>query len=201
MSNEGHGICVFILVLIILGNISLAIENNESRILSIPKKEFTKIMRGIISTSNDSANRDPGFPSGTLDPSGDALAEIQSSHTSVQRGPRRGRDGNISENIMKGSNRKQDNQRIRALSNAALQNRPNRKDVKRSSSDDESEDDLFDGQNVKKDSFFFLQRSMEVREEGVRNSFKQARDADRGHSGSDGNTMSNDRFIRSSVYR
>ena len=204
MSNEGHGICVFILALIVLGNISLAIENNESRIISIPKREFTKIIRGIISSSTDSANQGPGSGTGTADPSGDSLAETQSSRTYVQRGHPRGRDGNLTE-MARG--RKQSNQPIRALNNAAMRGRPNRKDVtKRSTSDDEiSEDDLFDGKNVKKDSFFFLQRSMEVREEGVRNSLKHARDVDAGMGGGGGggdrNTVSNVRFIRSSGYR
>ena len=52
MTKEGHAACLFFLIILIIGNISLAIENNESRIFSISKKEFLNVLQGIIFSSN-----------------------------------------------------------------------------------------------------------------------------------------------------
>jgi membrane-associated phospholipid phosphatase len=63
MTKLGHAVCLGSLALIVLGNLALAIENNESRLLFIPKKEFLTVLSGIISSSNETERKEIGSES------------------------------------------------------------------------------------------------------------------------------------------
>ena len=146
MTKEGHGACLFALSIITIGNIALAIENNESRIISIPKKEFLSVLRGIINSSNESA-RD---------------AENYTDTNNINKGDEF--TGKLTSKMMKSMA----NKRVRAVIQSPrgpwTKKSQNSKDSSRYISEyDEVEEDLFEGKNVKKDSFYYLQRNMELR--------------------------------------
>lgn len=54
MKHFTHGACMAIALLIIGANVMLAMENNDSRLLHIPKKEFTRVMVEILDGSSAS---------------------------------------------------------------------------------------------------------------------------------------------------
>ena len=56
MTHHGHGIWVGFVVLAAVGNFALNAENNDSRIMYIPKKQFLGVIAGIIDQSGESAS-------------------------------------------------------------------------------------------------------------------------------------------------
>jgi len=149
MTKEGHGICLGFLSFLVVGNVAIAIENNESRLLSIPKQEFIRVISGIISNSNETSKKEYGTDE--IDPS---------------------EDYNTSTDRLRTDTRKVERFRALAQSPRTIATKKQQVSSARSTNyddnDDDDEEDLFDGKNVKKDSFYFLQRSMEVREDEYR---------------------------------
>lgn len=150
LTKEVHGVGLGFLSFLLIGNVALAVENNESRLLSIPKQEFIRVISGIISNSNETSKKEYGTDQ--IDPSEDY-------RTSTDR--------------LKSDTRKVE--RFRALAQSPRTTATKKQQVSsaRSSNynnndNDDDDEDLFDGKNVKKDSFYFLQRSMEVREDKYR---------------------------------
>lgn len=56
MTKHDHGICVVFIIVCGVANAALAMENNDSRLLHVPKKEFIRVMSEIVSgTGNPDA--------------------------------------------------------------------------------------------------------------------------------------------------
>jgi hypothetical protein len=53
MSKHQHGVCIIVVCLGAVCNLALSIENNESRLVHLPKEEFIKVMSEIISGGAD----------------------------------------------------------------------------------------------------------------------------------------------------
>lgn len=49
MTHHQHTVCVVIVVLGVLCNFALNVENNESRLVHLPREEFVKVMSDILS--------------------------------------------------------------------------------------------------------------------------------------------------------
>ena len=151
MTKEGHAACLFFFIILIIGNISLAIENNESRILSISKREFLRVLQDIIFSSNfENINES------TSTQKYEVTDNINSKSTKNSKTKRMKADvvnkNNFKDMINKIEKRK--------VNSRYFSNNQNDDDE-----DDKEDEDLFNGGNVKKDSFFFLQRNLELRKE------------------------------------
>ena len=48
LSKHDHGVCVTFVIVCVICNVALSMENNDSRILAVPKSEFLKVMREIV---------------------------------------------------------------------------------------------------------------------------------------------------------
>ena len=150
MTKEGHAACLFFLIILIIGNISLAIENNESRIFSISKKEFLNVLQGIIFSSNfeninESTTLNKNENTGNIDSKTVKKPKVIQIKANF--------DNKInSKNMMNKIERRK------------LHRRYNNNYHDDEDEEDE-EEDLFNGKNVRKDSFFFLQRNLELRKE------------------------------------
>lgn len=49
MSKHDHGVCVVFMLVCGIANLAISMENNDSRLLHIPKKEFVRVMSEIVS--------------------------------------------------------------------------------------------------------------------------------------------------------
>lgn len=55
ISHHAHGTCVAVVVVGVLCSFALAMEDNTSRLLYIPKSEFIQVIRGILFPDNEEA--------------------------------------------------------------------------------------------------------------------------------------------------
>ena len=56
MSAHDHGVCVVFVLVCGLANVALSMENNDSRLVSVPKQEFVRVMSEIASGSEAGIN-------------------------------------------------------------------------------------------------------------------------------------------------
>jgi hypothetical protein len=56
MSDFDHGVCVVFVLVCGLANLGLAMENNDSRLMSVPKEEFVRVMTEIVSSGERGLN-------------------------------------------------------------------------------------------------------------------------------------------------
>lgn len=152
MTKHQHGVCVVFVLLGLLCNFALNVENNDSRLLHLPKEEFIRVMSDIIGggdkntpstveqSSEDGEFYDP------MDPTGGTLSQQQSQRSSrssyrtvMEESPRTA----ATKQAQTGSGLSMSD------TNAALGSAQRSK-------------------RVKSDSLYFLQRSMEQREKVYR---------------------------------
>ena len=150
MTKEGHAACLFFFIILIIGNISLAIENNESRILSISKRDFLTVLQDII-FSSDFEN----INESTSTQKHEFTVDINSKSTKNSKTRRM--KAEVHKNNLKDMINKIEKRKVNSRYYSYNQNDDDE--------DDKEDDDLFNGRNVKKDSFFFLQRNLELRKE------------------------------------
>lgn len=154
MSFHQHGVCVMVIVLGVLCNFALNLENNESRLMQIPREEFVRVMSDIISggdknasssvdvsTTDDEAFYDP------MDPTGEN-GYLQSHRTSSTN-----RSSVIGETPRTTATKQAQTRASPAA--GAFANINNTGVLRRN-------------RRVKSDSLYFLQRSMETRESAYR---------------------------------
>lgn len=129
-----HLWCTFIAVMCFLVHFGLTAENNDSRLLYIPKKEFVRVIGGIINNTStqDQSEATTGGASRRGGPDGDNLRSSQDGSIRVTETPR--------------------STAVRKLMEIAAE--------KLRKGDAERE--------VKHDSFYYLQQTLERREEEVR---------------------------------
>jgi hypothetical protein len=64
MNHHDHGFCVGVVVLMIIVGLGLNMENNQSYLMYIPRKEFTRVISDIVSgggrgiSTNDAGNEE-----------------------------------------------------------------------------------------------------------------------------------------------
>jgi hypothetical protein len=64
MSHDDHGFCVGAVALLIIVGLGLNMENNQSYLMYVPRKEFTRVISDIVSgggratSSNDAGNEE-----------------------------------------------------------------------------------------------------------------------------------------------
>lgn len=56
MNHHEHGVCLAIVLFGVAANFGLSMENNDSRLLHIPKSEFVRVMSEIISGGSKQGN-------------------------------------------------------------------------------------------------------------------------------------------------
>lgn len=128
MSHGHHWACVAYAIIPIMLNFALSMENNDSRLLNIPKQEFIRVLRDIISNSEDSNVDDTivGEYNGEL-----RRREVRS-------------DGNRSRETPRSA-------AIRKLANMNTERMRQKGRIE-----------------VKRDSFYFLQKTLESRNEEIK---------------------------------
>jgi len=156
MSHHQHGVCVMVIVLGVLCNFALNLENNESRLVQIPREEFIRVMSNIISggdntmssTVDVSTTDEEGFYD-PMDPSGEGnfLPTFRSASTN--------RSSVIGETPRTAATKQAQQARASAASGVYYGNNGQANVIKRN-------------RRVKSDSLYFLQRSMESRESAYR---------------------------------
>jgi len=132
MHKNQHYTCIAIAIAAFLANLGLAIENNESRISYIPKKEFLRVLVDIINGSNEAS-----AATERVEDVDEAEAEAEASFhdTRAPSAPT--------------TNKLPLTPRAAALRRAKLSEVPTRYTT---------------GKRPKRDSFYFLQKSLEDRE-------------------------------------
>jgi hypothetical protein len=152
MTHHQHGVCVVFICLGVLCHLALCIENNDSRLVHLPKEEFIKVMSEIVSggdkntttvaepsSSEDGEFYDPVDPSGLMSQPSTQRSTKSSYRTVNEETPRttatREAQNNPGNGLSMGEN------------NPALGKRAKR---------------------ARSDSLYFLQRSMEQREKQYR---------------------------------
>lgn len=141
LSHHVHGVYVALAVSIFLVNLALNMENNESRVLFVPKSEFIRVIRGIMySGEGEIGDRGGAIPSS--DPNGeeDDFMDANSADFGAQQGT--------------------DNRDVRSMSAAALRTglrRAQEEQLRESGSARER------ARANRKDSFFYLQKTLQSR--------------------------------------
>ena len=145
MDKSHHYACLVTVGLLFTGFMALAIENNDSRIIYIPKKEFLAVISGIINGSNEANNRRE--TTAAIDLDGDFTGKL--SKRNRTRASSSNNNGSQS-NILSPSPRTMTADLLRM----GMNTRGN-----------ESKYEPVRNKREKRDSFYFLQKSMEEREE------------------------------------
>ena len=155
MTHHQHGVCVAVIIFGVLCNFALSLENNESRLMQIPRDEFIRVMSDIISGGDKNASSsvevsttdDEGFYD-PMDPNGENgyLPSYRSESTMP------------SPKFVDETPRTTATKQAQTRASAPLGSYPNSNGtgmIKRN-------------RRVKSDSLYFLQRSMETRENAQR---------------------------------
>ena len=145
MDKKHHYAVLITVGLIFAGFMALAIENNDSRVIYIPKKEFLAVISGIINGSNEANNRRE--TSAAIDLDGDFTGKLS------KRNNLRATSSSQS-NILSPSPRTMTADLLRMGIN-----------VRGNNSNVGSKYEPVRSKREKRDSFYFLQKSMEEREE------------------------------------
>ena len=148
MNRNHHYACLITVGSVFAAFMALAIENNDSRVIYIPKKEFLAVISGIINGSNEANNRRE--TSAAIDLDGDFTGKIS------KRNNRRASSSN--------TNRSQSNTIApspRTMTADLLRMGINI----RGNGNMGSSYEPVRSKREKRDSFYFLQKSMEEREE------------------------------------
>lgn len=154
MRSHGHQVCIGLIIAATISYVALAMENNDSRLLYIPKQEFLTVISGIIITSNNALKRNDNLESINID----------------------GNFSNISNNRSKSNRRNLVDSTRSAVLSPSPRTLVARRSVGRRNIDgtmvyNKNENSIRGGVvQVKRDSFYFLQKSLEQREEYNRQS-------------------------------
>ena len=159
MSHHQHGVCVVFILLGVICNFALCVENNDSRLLHLPKEEFVSVLSGIISGGDkntasvvETASSEDGEFYDPMDPTGMSQHPTQRTQSTNRSS--------------KSSYRTVNEETPRTTATREAQTRPTNGlsmgDIGKTSSGAQR------GRRVKSDSLYFLQRSMESREKAHR---------------------------------
>lgn len=160
MRDFEHFSCMGFVGVALVAHVALACENNDSRLLHIPKREFIQVMSGILSGGDKAGDQQLASSAGDMDAGdvdddedGDFFDEdgaaVGGRYDTRNRGPqpRRGKEG-----VVLPSPRSQLTQQAQQRSQQSHSNR------------DSHSNGLRPRRYVKSDSLYFLQRAMEERE-------------------------------------
>lgn len=131
MSHDDHYGCVAFVLGCILCNFALSMESNDSRLLGIPKSEFIRVIRNIMTSSSEAARR------------GEAVGEANSNGYNDQT------DNNLG---------------ALAVERQKFLNATPRSAAVILAMEKENELRMRRGAEIKRDSFYFLQQTLEKRE-------------------------------------
>jgi hypothetical protein len=127
MSHGHHWACVAYATIPIMLSFAFSMENNESRLLNIPKQEFVRVLRSIISDSEDSNVDDT------------VVGEY---------------NGELRRREVRSGTRSSETPRSAAIRKLAVMNTERMRQKGRI--------------EVKRDSFYFLQKTLELRDEEIK---------------------------------
>lgn len=167
MSHHEHGVCVVFILLGLVCNFSLNVENNESRLVHLPREEFVKVMSDIISGGDkntpsvvEESNDDEEFYD-PMDPAG--ASWYQNSQRSTAR------SGTARSGSTKSSPKTVVEESPRTMATKQAQNAASGASMSETlAMPNASSGAAPRGRRVKSDSLYFLQRSMEAREQAYR---------------------------------
>eukprot|EP01034_Spumella_vulgaris_P024025 gene24025-30321_t len=145
MTHHEHGVCVGLVTLGVLCNFALCMENNDSRLVGIPKQEFIRVMSDIISgPSPAAAGSQQGGGGGA--PGKDMLLERSRGDGTGEEEEYQQVGGGAGNSVEVMESPRTTATKQAQASSAMLYRRKQKQ------------------QNIKSDSLYFLQRGMEARE-------------------------------------
>lgn len=154
MDQHHHYTCLIIIGAIFAGFMALAVENNDSRLVYIPKKDFIEIIAGIINMSSDAVKRREGNTE-NIDLDGNFTGKLSSN-----RSRNAGTEDRSRSTAIAPSPRSVAARRSRMRGRNDNNNRTMNYGV-----DNDTYNEPFRSKRETRDSFYFLQKSMEEREE------------------------------------